>query len=77
MARISGISNWYQMYEQRQFHMFAIVVCTDFAFIFIALEKGVQNLFNITEYVVADAAKAIHNGFIETFGSDKTTIMCW
>lgn len=71
--------------EHRQFHMCGIDVCTtetarDFGFIFHALKKGVQNLFNITiepDFLIADAAKAIHNGFIETFGPDKTVIMCW
>lgn len=71
--------------EHRQFHMCGIDVCTtetarDFGFIFNALKKGVQNLFNITidpAFLIADAAKAIHNGFIETFGDDKIVIMCW
>lgn len=71
--------------EHRQFHMFGIAVCTteatkDFGFIFNAVRLGVKTLFNNTtdpDFLVADAAKAIHNGFVEVFGPDKTTVMCW
>lgn len=71
--------------EHRQFHIFGFAVCTteasiDFAFIFTALNKGVISLFNTNvepDFLICDAARAIHNGFIETYGDSNTTIMCW
>lgn len=71
--------------EQRHFHMFGICICTnetssDFSFMFNALNKGVKKIFNVDidpDYLVCDAAKAIHNAFTEVYGENKTVIMCW
>lgn len=70
----------------RQFHMIGIAVCTsetsvDFGFIFDAVNKGLNDVFNCKinpKHLICDAADSILNGFFNTYGQDhKIVIMCW
>lgn len=69
----------------RHFHMFGIGVCTneanaDFEFIFNALNKGVETVYHIPvdpDFLICDAAHAIHIAFAKVYGADKLIIMCW
>lgn len=70
----------------RQFHVIGVAVCTtetalDFAFIFGAMNKGLQQVYNAQidlKYVICDAADSIPNGFFAVYGDDgKIVIMCW
>lgn len=68
----------------RKFHPFGIAVCThettkDFEFIFKSLKEVVAKQFDVElkpRYLIADAAKSIHNAFTSVF-RETTTIMCW
>lgn len=70
---------------RRKFHPFGVAVCTnerteDFSFVFAALVKGVNNLFNISftpSVLICDAAQSIHNGYREEFGGSGQIVMCW
>lgn len=62
----------------RQYHPFGLSVCTsetgdDYAFIFNAIEKGVDLKPTI---LMSDAAAAIHNGFKKFFGANSKVLMC-
>lgn len=68
----------------RKFHPFGVAVCTteqqkDFRFIFNSLKNGILNLFGVDyepEFLVADAAAAIHNAAKEVW-ANILIIMCW
>lgn len=69
----------------RSFHPFGVAVCTteqqkDFEFIFASVKQGVENTFDEKlepKYLIADAAKAIHNAGLKVFGPDLSVLMCW
>lgn len=69
----------------RKFHPFGIAVCTteqqkDFEFIFAALKQGIHNIFDQEfepQFLIADAAPAIHNAAKKVFESIIEIIMCW
>lgn len=69
----------------RKFHPIGIAVCTaesgaDFEFVFNAINKGVQRVFNVgmnPKYLICDAGKGIRKGFNDVYGSNNTIIMCW
>lgn len=69
----------------RSFHIFGLAVCTnetetDFRFIFESFKNGLAEKFNVKlepKYLIADAAKSIHNAFKHVFGEDTTVITCW
>ena len=52
----------------------------DFIFLFEALRKGVQNIFEVVmtpKVFVSDAAHSIQNTFKLVFGEDQKIVMCW
>lgn len=69
----------------RSFHPFGVAICTseqqkDFEFIFTSLKNGVEDIFDqmlAPKFLVADAAKSIHNAAKKVFGDDLIIIMCW
>lgn len=69
----------------RKFHPMGLAVCTteqqkDYEFIFAAVKQGIHNIFDQEfepEFLIADAAGAIHNGAIKVFGPLIQIIMCW
>lgn len=69
----------------RSFHPIGVAVCTteqqkDFKFIFASVKQALNNIFSAEfkpKYLVADAAKAIHNAGVEVFGDILLVIMCW
>lgn len=69
----------------RQFHIFGIAVCTtetavDFAFVFNAVNKGVDHLFGAQirpKFLICDASSAIANGCHNVYGGQVVVIMCW
>jgi hypothetical protein len=60
-------------------------ICThetqeEFGFMFEALKTAIKDTFNVDfqpDVLVADAADAITNGFIKTFGINFTRVMCY
>eukprot|EP01024_Parvocaulis_polyphysoides_P009218 TRINITY_DN12837_c0_g1_i2.p1 TRINITY_DN12837_c0_g1~~TRINITY_DN12837_c0_g1_i2.p1 ORF type:complete len:610 (+),score=28.52 TRINITY_DN12837_c0_g1_i2:103-1932(+) len=77
---VIGISD-----KNRIFHPIGVGVCCneqseDFAFIFTSVSQGqekVQAGGFFPEYLIADAAIAITNGFKEAMGYDPKRITCW
>lgn len=69
----------------RSFHPIGIAVCSneqqkDFEFIFESIVEAIHSLFNETfepQYLISDAAKAIHNAGKKVFGDNIQIIMCW
>ncbi len=69
----------------QHFHHFGMGVCmnektADFEFIFEALQKGVESVFQSEmhpEVLVADAAHSIQNAFQSVFATGEQTVMCW
>lgn len=71
--------------KQKHFHPFGAAISSNentysFTFIFQAIKKAAKDLINYEfnpTHLIADAAGAITLGFINTFGSDFTRVMCW
>ena len=74
---------------QKRFHPFSLSICSneteeDFYFIFNAVKKAAKTIYNY-EYkpniLIADAAPAIHNGFMAAFSykslDEFFRVMCW
>lgn len=70
--------------RHKKFHPFGIAVSTnetaeDYQFIYHALKSALFNRFTVEfkpQYLIADAAWAIRNAFMNEFGGG-TVIMCW
>jgi hypothetical protein len=75
--------------SKKQFHPFSINICTnetevDYEFMFTAIKKAAKSFFDFdyrADCLIADAAPAIHNGFMNAFQYTKLDefmrIMCW
>jgi hypothetical protein len=75
--------------KHKQFHPFSLNICShetedDYAFMFAAIRKAAKKFYDY-EYrantLIADAAPAIHNGFMKAFNysslHDFKRVMCW
>lgn len=68
----------------RHFHSIALVVASnekteDFCFMFETIKKSISSIFSVEykpEFLMSDAAPAIHNGFKQVF-ENTTILMCW
>ncbi|RNA03118.1 hypothetical protein BpHYR1_015331, partial [Brachionus plicatilis] len=65
---------------ERHFHPVCVAICTretedDYEFVFNSLKKKYPN-FN-PEFLLADGAHSITNGFEKVFGENYKRIMCW
>lgn len=75
-----GTTDFHKAYDA-----FGLAVCTyekteDFHFVFKGIKDGLLRIFGfemVQTTLVADAAFAIINAFIEVFGQNAVIIMCW
>lgn len=75
-----GTTDW-----NKSYHPYALCVCSnekaeDFQFVFEGLKNGTNFVLDFTmkqTAIVCDAAFAISNAFLTTFGDDMVVVMCW
>jgi hypothetical protein len=75
--------------KHKQFHPFSLNICShetevDYEFMFATVKKSAKKFFNYDyrpDTLIADAAPAIHNGFMNAFDykslTDFNRVMCW
>lgn len=73
------------MDSTQHFHLLAVMIskyekANDFQYGFKAIKDGIQLILNeefAPKILMRDAALAIHNGFVNVFGPDITSLMCY
>lgn len=71
--------------KAQRFHLIGLMLCRneaeeDYKFAFDAIKKGCSEVLHREikpQFLVADAAPAIRNGFIQSFGDPEKVIMCF
>lgn len=71
--------------KSQQFHLIGLAVSKhergeDYKFVFDSIQEGMKRVANRViqpRVIVSDAAHAIQNGYIDSFGEPERVIMCW